>query len=351
MDQGISKHSKKHGLPPGSLIYTGNHRDLKPEITLFHYDNNNFTESEIKKQDIDTLSFSSVSWLNVNGLEDISLIENIGKRFSLHPLVMEDILSINQRPKVEFYEHYIFIVLKMIYYCEDNSITSEQVSIILTQDCVISFQEKPGDVFDPIRERIRMAKGMIRRKDSDYLCYSLIDAITDNYFSVMEGIGEYLEALEEIIIRNPTKNSMSKIHHTKRQLSQLRKSVWPLREVCSNIEKSESILIKRESKPYFRDVYDHSIQIMDTVESQRELLSGLLDIYLSSLSNRMNEVMKVLTIIATIFIPLTFITGVYGMNFHFMPELGYKWAYPASLGLMIIIGVGMVIYFKRKKWL
>lgn len=351
MNVGIKLHHKKAGTAPGTLIYTGLHRDIKPEITVINYNKDAHSEIKIETKDINGLSADGITWINIDGLTDISLIEEIGKKYSLHPLVMEDILSINQRPKVEFFDDYIFIVLKMIYFSDENALTFEQVSIILTENTVISFQEQPKDVLEAVRNRIRTGKGIIRQKTSDYLCYCLIDSITDNYFSVMESFGEDIEDLEEEIIENPNKNTISYLHQMKRVLAQLRKSVWPIRELVNNIQKSESKFIRKDSNPYFRDIYDHSIQIMDTIESHRELVSGLLDIYLSSLSNRMNEVMKVLTIIATIFIPLTFIAGVYGMNFSFMPELNYRWAYPAVLGLMFVILIGMVAYFRKKKWL
>jgi len=244
------------------------------------------------------------------------------------------------------------MVLKMLTFNnESNSIQSEQVSLVLGQNFVISFQEAAGDVFEQIRDRIRNAKGRIRKMSADYLAYALIDAIVDNYFLILEKMGEQIESMEEELIAKPSDKTVRMIHSLKRELIFLRKSVWPLRELISNLEKTESSLITNSTEPYLRDVYDHTIQVIDTVEGFRDMVSGMLDIYLSSISNRMNAVMKVLTIIATIFIPLTFIAGIYGMNFKYMPELGWKWAYPAVWLIMAIVAIVMLIYFKRKKWL
>jgi magnesium transporter len=281
----------------------------------------------------------------------VDIIEKIGKHFNLHPLVIEDILNIHQRPKIEDFEDHIFIVLKMLTYNKDSHEgESEQVSIILGKNFVLTFQERKRDVFDPVRNRIKNSKSLIRKYGADYLVYALIDVIVDNYFIILEGIGEVLEELEDRVLLNPTSEIVHSIHQLKRNLIVLRKSIWPLREILSTLEKTESDLIKNTSV-YFRDVYDHTIQVIDIIETYRDLVTGMLDIYLSSVSNRMNQIMKVLTIIATIFMPLTFIAGIYGMNFKYMPELGWKWGYPLVLILMLLIGVNMIIYFRRKKWL
>jgi magnesium transporter len=265
---------------------------------------------------------------------------------------LEDILHTGQRPKFEDFEKYIFIVFKMLYFDENgDDILEEQISIILGSNYVISFQEKEGDVFNPVRERIRAGRFQIKKRKIDYLAYALIDAVVDNYFLILEKIGEKIEDLEEELLDNPTPETLQTIHHLKRKLISLRKSVWPLREVIGGLERGESALFHKSTSIYLKDVYDHTIQVIDTIETFRDMVSGMLDMYLSNLSNKMNEVMKVLTIIATIFIPLTFIAGIYGMNFEFMPELKWHWGYFLIWGLMIVVGIAMVFYFRRKKWL
>jgi magnesium transporter len=294
----------------------------------------------------------TVTWINIDGIHQVEIIEKIGTYFGIHSLILEDIMNTGQRPKMEDFEDYIFVVVKMIYYDEkDNEIKAEQVSLLLGSNFVISFQEKEGDVFDPIRERIRKAKGRITKMKADYLAYALVDTIVDHYFMVLEKLGEKIEGMEEELVTNPTPETLQTIHTLKRELIFLRKSVWPLREVISVLERGESSLIDESTGIYLRDVYDHTIQVIDTIETFRDMVSGMLDIYLSSISNRMNEVMKVLTIMATIFIPLTFIAGVYGMNFKYIPELEWHWGYPVILFVMVAIGILMVIYFRRKKWL
>ena len=296
---------------------------------------------------------STVTWINIDGIHRVDIIESIGKHFGVHSLVLEDILNTGQRPKMDNYGDYLFIVLKMIY-CngKESEIVAEQISLILGSNFVISFQEETEkDVFNPVRERIRSGCGRIRKMGPDYLAYALMDAIVDNYFAVLESLGEQIELLQEELIADPRPETLQAINHLKREMIFLRKSVWPLREVVSGLERGESPLIKSETGIFLRDLYDHTIQTMDTLETCRDMLSGMLDIYLSSISNRMNAVMKVLTIIATIFIPLTFIVGIYGMNFKYMPELEWRWSYPLVLLVMAAIAVSMLIYFRRKKWL
>ena len=266
--------------------------------------------------------------------------------------MLEDIANTGQRPKIDDFDEYIFVVLRMLSFdVKENETKTEQVSIIFGRGFVISFQEMEGDVFDTIRDRLRNNKGRIRKMDSDYLAYALIDAVVDNYFIILEKLGETIEEIEDKLVTNPSTETLRTIHDLKREMIFLRKSVWPLREVISRMERSESALINKSTCVYLRDVYDHTIQVMDSVETFRDMLSGMLDIYLSSVSNRMNEVMKVLTVIATIFIPLTFLAGIYGMNFRHMPELELTWSYPAILILMFTVAILMVIYFRRKKWI
>lgn len=347
--------SKKAGLSPGTLVHVGKKKVEKVKIQLIDYDETQLKEKEPKtiEECFPFKDLPTVTWVNIDGLHDIQVMEKIGKHFNLHPLVMEDILNTEQRPKIEEFDDYLFIVLKMLCYDEkQNQINSEQVSVILGKNFVLSFQEKTGDIFDPLRERIRSGKGRIRKMGPDYLAYTLLDAVVDNYFLVLEKLGEKIEGMEEELVTNPTPGTLHMIHTLKREMIFLRKSVWPLREVVSRLEREESPLIKESTGIFLRDVYDHTIQVIDTVETYRDMLSGMLDIYLSSISNRMNQVMKVLTIIATIFIPLTFLVGIYGMNFDYMPELKWHWVYPWAFWLVMLGVTGfMLIYFRRKKWL
>ncbi len=348
----IKRRSKKAGLPPGSLVHVGEKKAEKVTISIIDYDEKHFEERTVENVE-ECFPFKdspTVSWINIVGLHEVSIIDGIGKQFGFHPLILEDILNTEQRPKIEDFSDHIFIVTKMLYSKEDE-IDSEQISMILGPNYVLTFQEREGDVFDAVRKRIKESKGKIRKLGSDYLAYALIDAIVDNYFLVLEKMGETIESLEEELLEDPTPQTLNTIHNLKRELIFLRKSVWPLREVINTVYKGESKLISDTTQVYLRDVYDHTIQVVDTIETFRDMVSGMLDVYLSSVSNRMNEVMKVLTIIATIFIPLTFIAGAYGMNFEYMPELGWKWSYPAIWTVMLIIGVTMFIYFRKKRWL
>ncbi len=348
------KSSKKAGLPPGTLIYTGDKKAEEIKIELIDYSKSSFQRKQILEV-AECASFrnsSSVTWINLSGLHKVDIIGDLGALFGIHHLVLEDVLSTNQRPKIEFFDNYVFIVLKMIYY--DPSIKGihvEQISLIVGKNYVISFQETEGDVFDPIRERIKGGKGKIRAQGSDYLAYALMDTIVDNYFVILEKIGDKIEAIEDKMIKDPRPNLLNAVHKLKNDMILLRKSVWPLREVLSMMQRSESRLIKDSTLIYLRDVYDHTIQIMDTIESLRDVVSGMIDLYMSSMSNKMNEVMKVLTIIATIFIPLTFIVGVYGMNFESMPELHVRFAYPILWIIMFFIAFSMFMFFRKKKWL
>ncbi len=354
MPKFIKKRSKKVGLPPGTLVHIGEKKTEKVRITIIDYDEANFEEKEIKTVE-ECFPFkdkTTVTWINIDGIHDIKIIEKIGKHFDLHPLILEDIVNTGQRPKIEDFEDYLFIVLKMLYYHEkEDEIQAEQVSLILGSNFVISFQEREGDVFNPIRERIRNGKGHIRKMGADYLTYTLIDTIVDNYFISLEKLGEKMESMEEELVTNSTPETPQAIHHLKREMIFLRKSVWPLREVVNHLERGESTLIHGSTGVYLRDVYDHTIQVIDTIETSRDILSGMLDIYLSSVSNRMNQIIKVLTIIATIFMPLTLIAGIYGMNFEYMPELGWRWGYPVVLLVMVVVGISMFVYSRRKKWL
>jgi magnesium transporter len=348
------KASNKVGLPPGSLVHVGEKKAEEVKITMMDYDQTSFMEKEVENVE-ECFPFKetpTITWINIDGLHHVEIIEKLGKHFNIHPLIQEDILHTGQRPKMEDFDEYILIILKMLYYDnEEDTVRSEQISIILTSNIVISFQEVPGDVFNSLRERIRKGKGRIRRMGADYLAYALIDSIVDHYFILLEKFGEMIETLEEALAQDPQQETLQAIHNLKQEIIFLRKSVWPLREVISGLERAESPLIHDNISMYLRDVYDHTIQVIDSVETYQDILSGMLDLYLSSVSNRMNEVMKVLTIFASIFIPLTFMAGVYGMNFKFMPELEWRWGYPALWVGMATVATVLIIKFKRKKWL
>ncbi|PPD57706.1 magnesium/cobalt transporter CorA [Dehalogenimonas etheniformans] len=347
------KRSEKAGLPPGTLIHIGERRSEKTRLRLFDYD-----ESQLLEKDLGSVEeafpfrdTATVTWINVDGLQDTATVEQLGKHFGLHPLVLEDIVNTEQRPKFEDFETYFYVVLKMLYRDPKGEIEAEQVSLILGNNFILSFQEGGGDAFESIRERLRKNKGMLRKLGADSLLYALIDAIVDNYFGVLESFGEITDDLEENVLVSPTTATLATIKTLKGELLFLRRSIWPMREVVSGLRNSESTLIKPNTRIYFQDVYDHVIQVMDGVDNSREILSDLLDIYLSSVSNRLNEVIKVLTIIATIFIPLTFIAGVYGMNFDFMPELRWHWGYFIVLGIMATAAINLLLFFRRKKWI
>ena len=352
----IKKLSSKAGLPPGTLMHVGERKTEKTSITMtvMDYDVSAFEEQEITEVE-ECFSFrdkNSVTWINVNGVHDPEIIEKIGKFFDIHPLTLEDILNTGHRPKIDDYEDYLYIVLKMLSLdIKENDIHSEQISLVIGKNYVISFQEKESDVFNPLRNRIRSGKGRIRKGSTDYLAYTIVDAVVDNYYIILEKINEKIEDIEEELVTNPNPKTLQSIHYLKRETLSIRKSIRPLRDIIVSMERGESPLIQDSSQVYLRDLHDHSIQIIETVETLRDMISGMLDIYLSSVSNKMNEVMKTLTIFAAIFIPLTFIAGLYGMNFEYMPELRVRWAYPTLLGIMFVIGMSFVIYFKKKKWL
>lgn len=356
----IKKISKTAGLAPGTLVHVGEGKDERVKIHVIDYDEKQFQEKEAKVIE-ECFSFKetpTVTWINIDGIHNLEIIEKLGKSFDFHPLMLEDIVNTGQRPKYEDFENYIFIVLKMLSYDEnEHGVKPEQISLVLGKNYVISFQETEGDIFNPIRERIRNSKGRIRKMGADYLAYSLFDAIVDNYFIILEKFGEKIESIEEELLNYPSTKTLQTINGLKSNAIFLRKAVWPLREVIGGFQRTESTLIHKTTGVFLRDVYDHTIQVIDTIETLRDMISGKLDIYLSSISNKMNEVMKVLTIIATIFIPITFVAGVYGMNFNpeasrwNMPELNWPYGYVGAWAVMLIIMLSMLIYFKRKRWI
>ncbi|MDP2168483.1 MAG: magnesium/cobalt transporter CorA [Thermodesulfovibrionales bacterium] len=351
----VKKRSGKAGLPPGTPVHIGEKVSQYTKISVMDYDEAGCRETELTGID-ECLIFKdrpTVTWINIEGVHDTAVLQKLGECYGIHPLTLEDIMNTDQRPKREDFGSYIYIVLSMLHPSgADNGAATEQVSLILGENFVFSFQEGiKGDAFDPVRERIRSGGGRIRKFGADYLAYSLIDSIVDNYFSVLEGFGERIEALEDELVENPTPATLGHLHAFKREMIFLRKSVWPLREVISGLQRGESPLIRQSTVIYLRDVYDHTIQVIDTIETFRDMLSGMLDIYLSGINNRMNSVMKTLTFIATIFMPLTFIAGIYGMNFSYMPELQWRWGYPVVLLGMAVAGALMVVYFRKKKWM
>ena len=348
------RRSAKAGLPPGSVMHLGEPSNQPVCLSLIRYDEGNFVELEdiTLQQALAEMQKPGVVWLNVAGLHDVALLEQLGRTLDLHPLVLEDIANTNQRSKVEDYESYFYIVLKMIeYHSTTGEVEVEQVSLVLRYQALISFQEDKSDVFGPLRGRLRNTISRLRKQGADYLAYALIDAIVDNYFISLEQIGDEIEAVEEAISSESDTQPLPRIYRLKREMIALRRAVWPLRELIAAMQHSESPLITPGTAIYLRDVYDHTIQIMDTVESMRDLLSGMLDVYLSVLSNRMNEIVKVLTIFSTIFIPLTFLAGVYGMNFQHFPEIGWKFGYALFWLVCGAIALVMLLYFRRKRWL
>jgi magnesium transporter len=344
------------GLDPGALVYVGERKAERTRITVVDYDPAHYEERELADAAAcaEYAGKTTVTWVNVDGLHDVAVIEQVGKCFQAHPLILEDIVNTSQRPKLDFEkDKYLFLVLKMFQTDLAGEVVPEQVSLLLNRYAVVSFQEqkREGDVFDSVRKRLRNGEGRIRQAGPDYLAYSLLDAVVDGYFGVVEQFGERVEDLEEELVGSPGPGALQRIYALRSQLLALRKAIWPLREVVSGLQRGDSPLIAADTQIYLRDLYDHIFQVMDTVETLREMVAGMLDIYLSSISNRLNEVMKVLTMFSTIFIPLTFVVGLYGMNFVYMPELRSRWGYPGVLAVMALVSVTMLFYFRRKKWI
>ncbi|MCX7550328.1 magnesium/cobalt transporter CorA [Xanthomarina sp. F2636L] len=349
-----NKYKKHIKQSPGSIVYTGENPTEKLFINAFDYGPNFINELELKSVE-DAFNFKqteSVSWININGLNHIKDIEKVGKHYNLHPLILADIANTSQRPKIDVYDDYIFVVLKMLYYDENENIKIEQISLVLGANYVLTFQEIEGDVFDNVRERLRLENGRIRTLGADYLLYALIDAIVDHYYIVSETMGNKIEDLEDLLFNGEIKDDLSQqVLSLKKEVLKVRRSIFPIREIISRIEKNEHTLINPNSIQYYGDIYDHVIQLSDSIDIYREMIWSLMDMYMTTISNKMNEVMKVLTIMASIFIPLTFIAGIYGMNFDNIPELHYKYSYYILWVVMVLIFLGMIFYFKKKKWL
>lgn len=351
----LTQSAQKVGLPPGTLLPASVKRSDQMSFRVIEY-----SEQHVHERQADSIAdifplpaAPSVIWLHISGLSGASIVEEIGRLFAIHPLVLEDILDQEHRPKLEDYEDYCFIVLKMAGLAEKNDqsiISMEQVSIILGNNYVISFQGSTVDIFAQVRERLKSNKGRMRKAGPDYLAYALLDTVVDHYYVVLEAVGEQLEFLEDALIATPGAKLIHHIHGLKSDMLYLRRSVWPLREVINAIIRGETDQFQASTTIYVRDLYDHTIQVIETMENYRDMLSAMVDIYLSSVNNKLSEVMKFLTIISTIFIPLTFIAGVYGMNFKYMPELEWQWGYPVVLAMMVSIGVTLAAYFRIKKW-
>lgn len=349
-----TKISSKSGNQPGSVVFIGTHHQQNVVFNIISYSENGFEEKTAltPEECFEYRDKKAITWINIEGVHKVDILEKIGLHFGVHTLTLEDIANTQQRPKVEEFDSYLFVALKMLVYNSANGLVeSEHLSIVFGANFVLTFQEgREGDVFNSLRFRLRNAKGKIRKLGSDFLAYSMIDVVTDNYFIILENLGEKIEEIENTAITNPDSSTLKEIYRMKREMMLMRKAVWPVREIINNISHSENDLIQKYTLMYLRDVYDHTIQIIDTIELYRDMLAGMLDIYLSSVSYKMNSVMKVLTIIATIFIPLTFVTSIYGMNFEFMPELKWKYGY-AMVWTIMLTGIGfMLFYFKRKKW-
>ena len=322
-----------------------------PILELISYNREHHKRIDgIPAQDLcQRLEENQVNWVNLDGLHNQDVIETIQKHFNLHSLLIDDVLS-DQRPKAEEFDDYLFFTLKMLYKIEGESIDYEQISFVLGKNFLISFQEKEGDLFDGFRERIRLDQGRVRKKEADYLLYRLIDIIVDNYYNVLDRVGDLIEEMEETVYENPSTESFNKIQALKKELIFLRKALYPLRDALSKITKGESEFVQEENLRFFSDVYDHVAHIIDSLDTYKDLTSNLLDIHINAMNNKLNEVMKVLTVISTIFIPLTFIVGVYGMNFDIMPELRWEHGYYIVWGVMLVIVLGMLAFFRHKKW-
>ncbi|MGB5554789.1 MAG: magnesium/cobalt transporter CorA [Flavobacteriaceae bacterium] len=348
-----SKARKKMGKAPGTITYTGHREASETKTTIIEY-TESISETHYPGQFEQIAAHKdtpTTSWVNIVGLSDETYIEKIGKHFDLNPLVLEDIVNTQQRPKIDEYEGYIFAVFKMLYINNEQELVGEHVALVLMMNCVLVFQELDEDVFNGVRERINAKTGRIRTKDSDYLFFTLIDSIVDNYFDVLENVGHKIEILEDEVYENPNPKVAHRIQQLKKEVLKIRQWAYPVKELVSRLIDSENPLINHDTKLYLRDVLDHSYEINESLQIYREMSMSLMEMYMSNISNKMNEVMKVLTIMASIFIPLTFIAGIYGMNFEYMPELHFKNGYFVALGVMFVLLIAMLIYFKRKKWL
>lgn len=355
----MSKHRSKRrrksvGEAPGTLVYTGQRQDGGSRVRLFDFAEAHCDDLPIEHID-DIAAYKarpSITWIDVDGLQDTKQIEHIGKVFDLHALVLEDVLNVEQRPKAEDNGDYFYVVARMLSYQEaSHEVAFEQVSFVLGGNYLITFQDKPGDVFEPVRNRLRQARGRIRKMGADYLLYALLDAIVDNYFVVLDRLSERVGELEDLVIARPHERVMTDIHALRREMIFVRKAVWPLREVILSLQRSESPLMREETAIYLRDLLDHVVQVIEGVDTAREILSEMHDVYLSSVGNRTNAVMKVLALFSSVFMPLTFVTGIFGMNFKYFPELEWKYGFVGVMVFMVVMAVAMLWFFRKRRWL
>lgn len=354
MPESVSGASVKAGLPAGELVHVGEVHELKSKITLLDYDKDNLRIHPVGSvQELMPYKTSgTVTWVIIEGLTDIEMIRELGLLFTIHPLVLEDIVNTHQRPKLDEFEDYLYLVLKRLQVSgQVFAVKQEQISLLLFDNMLFTFKEKVDDLFVPVISRLQAEKGRLRTQSTDYLAYVVLDTVVDGYFALQDALDTFTDAMEEKLFEKPGPELLTQIQQVKRELIFVRKSLSPLREMLAALERSDSLLLSEKTHIYLRDVYDHAIRVIETVDSYRDLITGMLEIYLSSVSNRLNEIMKVLTVFSTIFIPLTFLTGIYGMNFQDMPELKWPWSYPILWGIFITIPVVLLIYFRRRKWL
>ncbi len=350
----VARESRKLGMSPGSLIYVGDRVAEHVQIEAYYYTDGGELERRVVT-DVDELtayrSGRGTLWLDVNGVHEVELVGRLGQGFGLHPLLLEDIVNAHQRPKFEQYGDHLFLVLKMIQHNDaTDEIELEQVSVVLGPGYVLTFQERERDTFDPVRRRLQDPVTRLRQHGADFVAYALVDTIVDNYFGVLEKVGDRIEEIEDDIIENPDRETLEEIYAIKRGLVELRRAIWPLRDALAAMGRGDTPLVQAGTLPYLRDVQDHTLRVIDTIETYRDTAATIVEMYMSSISNRMNDVMRVLTVIATLFIPLTFIVGVYGMNFAHMPELAWPWAYPAVWAVMVAVTVGLLVFFRRRGW-
>ncbi len=350
----FKKREEIKGLSPGSLIFIGNKKVENVRIRVIDYDGAQLKEDELKDiaEGAEFKSTGTVTWINIDGLHDAAVMKDIGTIFDLHPLLMEDIMNTGQRPKVEEFDNCLFMVLKMLRYDgQKQMVISEQLSMVLGRTFLLTFQEQPGDVFEPVRERIRKQKARIRGGGTDYLAYALLDCVVENYVFIIERFGEQIEDIEAEVLESAEPEVMAKINMFKREMNFMRKSVRPAREAIMQLSKLDTELVHEQTIPFLKDLQDLTTQAMEAIDTYRDILSDQLDLYNSVIGNRMNDIMKILTIFAAIFIPLTFIAGIYGTNFEYLPELKFKYSYFIFWGVMLGVAIAMIIYFKKKKWL
>lgn len=338
-------------MTPGSIVHIGNEK-YDTNLKLIRYNNIEYSEEELNES-IETIKepYQGVKWIQVRGISNENAVEEVGGKFDLTPLLLEDIVNTNSRPKLEEYDEYIFIIVKLLdFEKEKQRVTSQQISIVLGSDYIMSFSETETKVFETVKKRITAPKSLVREKSVDYLAYTIIDCIVDNYFEVLENIEDSMDLLEDQLINKPNKETLRGIYELKKEIILLRKSIWPLREVLNDMQSGKLGIVEENTEMYLRDVYDHVIQVIDTTQLFVDIVTGMLDTYLSSINNRMSEVMKILTIFSAIFIPITFLAGVFGMNFDYMPELRIKWAYPLFWVVVLTLTSSMLMYFKKKDW-